>query len=102
MLRLSKELLESNNISKISRGQKLNVNGYVRSISFTTELGKTRRKVSITPHDLKIYRDNDEPPQDTCIVMMTAHIESPIWHQNDLAMFDLRTHVATRYGFLLI
>lgn len=102
MLTLSKNLLESNNISSLARGQKLNINGYIRSLPFTTSLNKMRRAIAIIPYDIKLYKNDEESPQDVCIVMMTAHIESPIWHQNDLAMFNLRTHVPVKYNRDLI
>lgn len=96
MLTLPKRVLESTGINGLERGQRLNINGYVRSIPFTTSHGKTRRAISIIPHNIELCNDETEPQQDVCIAMLTAHIESPIWHQNNLTMFNLRTHVPVR------
>lgn len=96
MLTLPKRILESTGINGLQRGQRLNVNGYVRSIPFTTSHGKMRRAISIIPHELGLCNDGDGTAQDMCIVMITAHIESPIWHQDNLTMFSLRTHVPVR------
>lgn len=97
MLTLPKRLLESTGINGLERGQRLNINGYVRSIPFTTSHGKTRRAISIIPHNIELYTDEADSQQDVCIAMLTAHIESPIWHQNNLTMFNLRTHVPIRW-----
>lgn len=96
MITLSKRILDSTGIEGLKRGQRLNINGYVRSIPFTTSNGRTRRAISIIPHNIELYNDGEGPPQDVCVVMLTAHIESPIWYQDNLTMFSLRTHVPVR------
>ncbi|XP_055320108.1 uncharacterized protein LOC129577329 [Sitodiplosis mosellana] len=96
MVTFPKRLLETTGITGLERGQKFNINGYVRSIPFKTSHGKMRRAISIMPHSIELYNDEAESVQDMCIVMLTAHIESPIWHQENLTMFSLRTHVPVR------
>lgn len=83
-------------ISSLSRGQKFNINGYIRSIPFKTSMGKTRQAIAIIPHDIDVYESGEEVPQDVCIVMMTAIIESKIFNHGNIVTFHLRTHVPLR------
>lgn len=83
-------------IESLARGQKFNINGYVRSIPFTTFNGKTRKAIAVIPHDIEIYKSGEEPVQDICVVMMTASIESRIFNHGNIMAFNLRTHVPVR------
>lgn len=89
-------MLESTGIDGLKRGQRLNVNGYIRSIPFKTSNGKARHAISIIAQNIELYNDKDEPAQDICIVMLTAYIVSPIWYQENLTLFSLQTHVPVR------
>lgn len=89
-------MLESTGIDGLKRGQRLNVNGYIRSIPFKTSNDKSRQAISIIPQDIELYNDEEKPVQDMCIVMLTAYIVSPIWYQENLTLFSLQTHVPVR------
>lgn len=97
MVTIPKKVFESTGMDSIKKGQKVNINGYVRSIPFKTSHDKTRRAISIIPHEIQLYTDRDDPMEDVCIVLLQAHIESLIWHFDNLTAFKLRTHVAVRY-----
>lgn len=96
MINIPSKVQQLCGISSLKRGQKFNINGYVRSIPFKTPEAKTRRAIAIIPHDIELYESGEETAQDVCIVMMTAFIESKILTHGRIVTFNLRTHVPAR------
>lgn len=90
------KIQEAIGVPAIKRGQRLNINGYLRSIPFTDFNSKQRRAICIFAREIEIYPNDYDLPTDICIVMLTAHIESPIWQRNNQSIFNLRTHIAIR------
>lgn len=83
------------NIDSIKEKQRININGYIRSIPFITLNGKHRQAIFIAPQEITLCDSTDD--NDICIVLMTASIETPIWCQQIICMFNLKTHVHVRY-----
>lgn len=97
MVTIPKKVQKSNGLNLLMRNQRFNINGYIRSIPFVTSKRKTRRAVSIVPHDIELYKvDGDGPIEDVCIVMMTAQIESRIHNESKWMAFTLKTHTPSR------
>lgn len=86
---------KTSGIRSLVKGQRINVNGYIRSIKFKISPDKIRSAIAIIPYDIKIL-SNDDLYQDICFVIMTAHIESKIWDDGKHMSFSLRTHVPFR------
>lgn len=96
MLTLPKKILKSNGIENVVKNQKLNISGLIRSIPFTTSEGETKQFVTIIPNELKFYKDEKEALPDICVVLLTAYIDTDIWHDKNASGFNLRTHVPMR------
>lgn len=95
LVTISKECLKSIGLTGLVKNQRLNINGYIRSIPFTTSLGTTKRAIAILPDELKIYKEDTLP--DICIVLLTAYVDTNVKHKTNISEFDLRTHVNIRY-----
>lgn len=97
MVTISKECLKSIGVTGLVQNQRININGYIRSIPFTTSRGTTKRTIAIIPDELKLYKEDSLP--DVCIVLLTAHVDSNVRHRTNVSEFDLRTHVNLRFVF---
>lgn len=92
MLTIKPKVQKASGLTTLKKGQRINVDGYIRSINFKITPVKSRTAIAIVPYDIKLMCD-DDPLQDVCIVMMTAYIESEIKGDGKHISFSLRTHI---------
>lgn len=95
ILTIKPKVQKTSGIKSLAKGQRINVNGYIRSIKFKISSDKTRSAIAIIPYDIQMMRA-DDPLPDICFVIMTAHIESRIWDDGRHMSFSLRTHIPFR------
>lgn len=94
ILTIKPKVLETSGLKSLKKGNRINVNGYVRSIQFEIGSGAKRGSITIIPYNITM--DAENYVQDMCIVMMTAYIESKIWDSGKFMSFSLRTHIPIR------
>lgn len=77
-------------------GRKCNVNGYVHPRLIKTASGKLRPSINIVPHEFRLYEVGYEPTEDLCLVMLSAWMGSPVWHDDLITLLNLRTKYAAK------
>lgn len=92
MLTIKPKVQRTSGLTSLMKGQRVNVNGYIRSLNFKISSNQTRTAIAIVPYDINLMSD-DDPLQDNCIVMIAAYIESKIKDDGTCISFSLRTHM---------
>lgn len=97
-LSISKCLQEETGVKHIACGQKVNINGHVRSFPFKSIQNTVEYSIVILPEDIRVYENEEEPLQDVFSFMMSGFIKSQIFYTPEFAIFTVQQTVTVEYN----